>query len=409
MRKSIKALTDKKETNRIAYGVLICLFVFLSSSDKIFAQTDEKIAIGVIDEYLAPITGKALQIAYCSDKPAVFITDERGMVMVPDPRPSGCGELRIRGGRDLTASLDTLVLLNETSGKIIIQLHSVVLKDVEVIGYRKKVEADAAGISYKIEPKDYPKFAKADILLQSTPGLLFGSDGYKLFGNSEPVKFYINGIEASEREVSNLKVSDIREVRIRRIGTDESGNQGELDIVLKEKLHPQIKADLPLSTSLTNLSVGTYPMLFLKLGKVEFTGIAGYRQDNQKSSYSLTQNDVKQMEFSNRTRLNQLNGDYRLNWFISPQWMTSISFSHFGYNESIQRQYLYPGETNGLPESINGEHANNVANAVVKYAPDRNNRFFLKGRLFNYYSTNEISGMAHNGYSGRLGEWSGEV
>ena len=386
-------------------GLLLTISVFA------FSQTNNiKTKTGVIrvsDTENQFVSGVRLRINYCSNE-IIGITDNNGIYKYKILESDTCKKATISIRSVLYMPLDTVVDLS-CSPNLQLILKASELDGIKVVGYKEISQKNAEKITFKFKAEGLQKSAKADIALKRVPNIIYneGNGTFTLVGNQREAKVLVNSIEVSNEELSKINAKDIDKVELRFIGLNDDKYSGEINIILKKDLTSLYKGEIEIGTNLLAGGIRAFPSFTRRSKTIDCITWVSYINDRQISQYKINRDNKEFFSSERHNRLQQYGATHRMNMFFSPKWMTSMSYSFFGYKSPANMNW----ELNGVvqPEQKSKEaYYSHFANFVLRHDNSIHGRFFIKARFFNYKSINSSSPPISQ-YTGRMNEYTGDI
>jgi hypothetical protein len=279
------------------------------------------------------------------------------------------------------------------------------LLDEVVIKQDKKNIITARKASYKINQKDFIKNTKATEVLSTVPNVYYNkSDGKTLVEGKLEAKFFIDGEEIMDNEISNLDVADIDRIEVMsnpssHYGTDFTG--AVINIITKKKKEEFIKGSLGISEGLINRFQVFNPSLSYKRGVLTLKSNFRYLENYQRVTYSTNRIDENgTFDSSNISNSigTQPSSNTRIKIDLSKKSNLSFSNQIGGYkfvsnangqlsnNNSVPLYFSKSGELSNLNWNIGSVYNLNFT---------KNKAFYIK----TYYSENDIKNSNVFSYS----------
>ncbi|RRD02946.1 TonB-dependent receptor [Prevotella sp. OH937_COT-195] len=381
-------------------------FVFFVISVFAFPQNVKTWKIRVTDLENLSVIGVRLKLNICEREIEGF-TDENGILKYQLSECDTCTRAFISVRSNMYMPLDTIVDFSSSVDSEI-TLMPKALDEVEVVGYKTISKGNAEKVTFKTDfTKGLLKSAKADIALRRIPNIVYSGGSFMFTGKQKKAKLFVNGMEVPDEELSKIDAKDIYKVELHRVSLNDDKYSGEINVVLKKSLNAQYSGEIDMGTNLLNTGFGVNPLFKYRSKKIEVTTWVSYVNDRQNSQYKRNRNDEDVFLSDNHNHLKQYGGLCRLNMFFSPRWMSSLSYSMFGYKSPADISWQLYGVTQPEKE-VEESYFSNFANMVIRHDINAGERFYIKARYFNYKSENR-STMPVTRYIGRMNEYTGDL
>lgn len=389
-----------------AFRFLLSLF-FIGMPVFAFAQEGNILTFRFADTDSQPAVGIRLKLTICERK-IEGMTDENGIFKCQIKENDTCTKAQVSVSSNMYMPLDTIIDFS-SSPDARITLMPRALDEVEIVGYRTVSKGNAEKVTFKTDfSKGLLKSAKADMALKRIPGVVYSDDTFRFAGEHKGAKLFVNGVEASDEELSKIDAKDIHKVEMRRVSLNDDNYSGEINIILKRSIYTQYSGEIDAgSTSLTDKGFRVSPSFKYSSRKMEVTTWGTYVDDHQDSNYKINRNSEDVFFSENHNHLKQYSGMCRINMFFSPRWMSSLSYTMFGYKSPADVYW----QMNGMAQpdkEVEESYFSNVANLVVRHDMGDNDRLYVKARYFNYRSKNR-STVPLTKYIGRMNEFTGDL
>lgn len=183
------------------------------------------------------------------------------------------------------APIDTLCTWTNS---IIIRMReeAQVLEAVTVKGFRRINKGDALNQVYEVDRRSLLKTAKAPDALKALPGVIGDGSDFRILGNRQNAKIYIDGVEASSAQVSILDAGQIARIEVKPIDLERGETGGSINIIKRESSNPQFKGEVTLGSS-TRLGYRAVPSLNFQNKKVDISATYSQSLYKQKSTSEL--------------------------------------------------------------------------------------------------------------------------
>lgn len=387
------------------YMMTLMLGVILLYHVPLFSQNVGTRMIYVLDTENHYVSGVKLKVDF-HKKRVEGVTNEKGEFRfeIQDDSTSNRAKVSVQGY--LYTPVDTIIDFSYSVNPQII-LKPIALNEVEVIGYKKTAQENAEKTTFLINTKGLLRSAKADMALRRIPNLVYSDGTFYLTGEQKKAKILVNGLEVSDQELSKIDAKDIEKVELYKVGQNDDQHSGEIRILLKKDLSILYKGEVDMGANLLSLGGNFTPSFTYRSKKIDFLTWASYANERQESQYRINRNDKNIYSSVNNNHLQQYSASYRLNIFFSPKWMSSLSYSCFGYSSPADVSWQLDGVAQ--PEKrLRESYYSNFANLIIRHDLSANERFFVKARYFNYKSKNRSSLPVTN-FIGRMNELTGDL
>ena len=369
----------------------------------VFYQNMKTISVLDIDNHF--VSGVKVKVDF-HQKKVEGITNEKGEFRFKIQDDSTSNRAKVSVQSSLYMPVDTIIDFSCSANPQII-LKPMALNEVEVIGYKRIAQENAEKTTFLINTKGLLKSAKADLALRRIPNLVYSDGTFYLAGEQKKTKILVNGLEVSEQELSKIDAKDIEKVELYKIGQNDDQHSGEIRILLKKNLSILYKGEVDMGANLLSLGGNFTPSFTYKSKKIEFLTWMSYANERQESQYKINRNDKNIYSSVNNNHLQQYSASSRLNIFFSPKWMSSLSYSCFGYSNPADVSWqldsvAQPGK------SVRESYYSNFANLIIRHDLSANERLFVKARYFNYKSKNRSS-LPETNFIGRMNELTGDL
>lgn len=385
-------------TIRFALSVILSIIPVI-----VFSQNTKTISVLDIDNHF--VSGVKVKVDF-HQKKIEGITNEKGEFRFEIQDDSISNRAKVSVQSSLYMPVDTIIDFSCSANPQIV-LKPMALNEVEVIGYKRIAQENAEKTTFSINTKGLLKSAKADLALRRIPNLVYSDGTFYLAGEQKKAKILVNGLEVSEQELSKIDAKDIEKVELYKIGQNDDQHSGEIRILLKKNLSILYKGEVDMGANLLSLGANFTPSFTYKSKKIEFLTWMSYANEHQESQYEINRNDKNIYSSVNNNHLQQYSASSRLNIFFSPKWMSSLSYSCFGYSSPADVSWqldsvAQPGK------SVRESYYSNFANLIIRHDLSANERLFVKARYFNYKSKNRSS-LPETNFIGRMNELTGDL
>lgn len=384
-------------TLRFVLGVIM-----LNTYIPLFSQNR---TIYVLDTENHSVPGAKLKVDF-QKKSIEGVTNDKGEFRFELQDDSTSNRAKVSVQNYLYTPVDTVIDFSCPANPQII-LKPIDLNEVEVIGYKKIARENAEKTVFQINTKGLLKTAKADIALKRIPNVVYSDGDFYLTGGRKKAKILVNGLEVSEQELSKIDAKDIEKVELYKVGLNDDRHSGEIRILLKKDRSVLYKGEAEMGANLLNPGVNFTPSFTYRSKKIDFLTWASYANEHQKNRYRINRNGKDVYSSVNKNHLQQYSASSRVNIFFSPKWMSSLSYSCFGYGSPADVSWQSEGvEQPG--KKVKESYYSNFANLIIRHDLKANERFFVKARYFNYKSKNKSSLPVTN-FRGRMNELTGDL
>lgn len=366
---------------------LISVF-FLTMPVFAFSQKVKYRTVCVIDSENNFVSGVNIKIDFCG-KIIDGYTNEKGIFGFEVFEGITCTKANVRIQSYLYTPVDTLIDFSNSINSQIV-LNSIALDEVKVIGYRKISQENAEKVTFSINTNGLLKSAKADMALRRIPNIIYSNGTFSLIGKQKKAKILVNGLEVSDQELSKLDAKNIDKVELYQVGLNDDQYAGEIRIILKKDLSILYKGEIDMGANLLSLGGNFSPSFTYRSKTIDFLAWGSYTNEQQESKYKINRNNKDVFSSVNHNHLQQYSAASKINIFFSPKWMSSLSYSFFGYNSPADVSWKLDGVAQP-DKNIKESYYSNFVNIVVRCDLNHNERFFGKARYFNYVSKNSSS------------------
>lgn len=369
----------------------------------VFSQNIKTISVLDIDNHF--VSGVKVKVDF-HQKKIEGLTNEKGEFRFEIQDHSTSNRAKVSVQSSLYMPVDTIIDFS-CSANLQITLKPMALNEVEVIGYKRIAQENAEKTTFLINTKGLLKSAKADLALRRIPNLVYSDGTFYLAGEQKKAKILVNDLEVSDQELSKIDAKDIEKVELYKVGQNDDQHSGEIRILLKKNLSILYKGEVDMGANLLSLGANFTPSFTYKSKKIEFLTWMSYANERQESQYKINRNDKNIYSSVNNNHLQQYSASSRLNIFFSPKWMSSLSYSCFGYSSPADVSWQLDGVAQ--PEkSFRESYYSNFANLIIRHDLSANERLFVKARYFNYKSKNRSS-LPETNFIGRMNELTGDL
>lgn len=293
-------------------------------------------------------------------------------------------------------SYKTMIILIDSLTKDTV-LDFILLPDTtlmqEVIVKGSNVVSKASKKIYTINSNNFIPNAKADVALQSLPNLFVQEDGSALINNHLKAIYFIDGIEADEKEIKKLSVSDISKVEIisnpnASYGASFTG--GVINIITKKKAENFIKGELETYVKARLNLWGVIPSVSYKSKHIILRIVQSYRKNNQETKNDLMRTENNGIFFNQNGSKNILgNQKYttaRIKIDLTKKSILNLGSSYFGYKFLGSADGVTMGNANNTVFHIDSKekYGNFSIYSVYNYKITKTKVFFAKVKHYKY-------------------------
>lgn len=387
-------------TVRFTLSVILSLMpVFVST------QNMKTKMIHVLDIENHAVSGVKLKVDFHKDR-IEGVTNEKGIFRFETSDDTTYNRAKVSIQSNLYMPVDTIIDFSFSSNPQII-LEPIALNEVKIIGYRKISQENAEKSTFRINSKGLLKSAKADMALRGIPNVIYSDGTFSLIGSRKKAKILVNGLEVSEQELSKIDAKDIEKVELYQIGLNDDQHSGEIRIWLKKNLPTLYKGEIDMGANLLNLGGNLSPSFTYRSKRMDFLTWASYTNEQQESQYRINRNGKNIFSSVNHNHLQQYSTSSRVNILFSPEWISSLSYTGFGYNSPADMSWQLDNVSQP-DKRIRESYYSNFANLIIRHNLSSKERFLVKARYFNYKSKNSSSVPATR-FIGRMNEFTGNV
>lgn len=371
----------------------------------VVSQNVETKTLYVLDTEGNAVSDVNVRVDFCKKEFTGF-TNEKGAFMFDAPRNEACSQGRLLVRSSLYMPVDTLLDFVGTLKHQIV-LRPISLEGVEIVGYKKIAKQNAEKIVFSLDTKGLLSTAKADLALQRIPNVVHTDQGFSIVGNNQRAKIMINGSEVSEEELKKIDAKDIDKVELLQIGLNDDQNAGEIRLIMKKERTSFYKGELSAAANLLTLGNMLSPTFTFRNKTLDFLVWGSYTRDKQKNQYEVDRDDVQLFSSVSHIRTQQYNAGAKLNLFFSPRWMSSLSYSLWGYDNPSDVSGYVAGVLKPK-QKLSETYLQHSANLITRFDVNSHNRLYLKARYFTHQSDNS-STFPDLKSTGRMNEYSGEI
>ena len=240
----MKTSTIHLRSRTLLLGLALVLGSWFTSS----AQEGRRLELKILSPSGQEIDSASLRLSFCERKSIEGHTDKSGRYSCPIP--ADCSSLRLWVWGSAYAVVDTTLSV-ATTHQHTIRLDSHTLEGVKIVATRPSVQMNAEGTTYQITTEGLLSSAKAPLVLQRIPDLIYEGGSYTIPGSRGQVTIYVDEVPVNERFLSQLDAQDIDRVEVRPSDVASSSGGGAIYIYRKKHLGT-LKGELGMSAGLIN-------------------------------------------------------------------------------------------------------------------------------------------------------------
>ncbi|WP_298527167.1 TonB-dependent receptor [uncultured Porphyromonas sp.] len=392
-----------KTAYHLACTRILGLVLLFACSLSGLAQEQKKLELKILSPSGEGVDSAYLMLSFCQAKSIEGRTDKSGHYVCPIPE--GCSTLTLWIWGSADAIVDTTLSV-ATTRQHIIRLEDRIIEGVKIVATRPSVQMNAEGTTYQITTEGLLSSAKAPLVLQRIPDLIYDGGSFTIPGTRGQVTIYVDEVPVNERFLSQLDARDIDRVEVRP--SDVASSSGGGAIYIYRKKHPgTLKGELGMRAGLINEEYTVSPSLSY-LSKTFDLVTSGSVITNKQHPHTRTlRNGVEVLDIQSNTRLTQYNAEALLNAVLSERFKASLSYLLFGYEERLRQSITKPLGMK-RQEYLIGRNLMHTANLILSYqlAPEQSLLVRAQGLLSNEARTREgVSGD----YSARMSYFVGDV
>ncbi len=233
-------------------------------------------------------------------------TDGNGIFRCKMKDGSTCTKARIVVKNAFYMPADTTADFSKDSIACV-TLHPLALANVKVTGYRKIAKGNAEKEIFTVNTEGLLESTKVNVALKRIPKITYNNGSYCILGNNRGAKLLVDGIEVSEDELSKIDASEMEKVELRRIGLNDDGYSGEINILLKKNRQNRFKGEVGLGTNLLKPGVHISPSFDYRSSKVGLISWFTYVNDRQEGKNDIERDGAEVFKSKNNIRLKQYN------------------------------------------------------------------------------------------------------
>lgn len=395
----MKTSTIHLRSRTLLLGLALVFGSWFTSS----AQEGRRLELKILSPSGQGIDSASLRLSFCERKSIEGHTDKSGRYSCPIP--ADCSSLRLWVWGSAYAVVDTTLSV-ATTHQHTIHLDSHTLEGVKIVATRPSVQMNAEGTTYQITTEGLLSSAKAPLVLQRIPDLIYEGGSYTIPGSRGQVTIYVDEVPVNERFLSQLDAQDIDRVEVRPSDVASSSGGGAIYIYRKKHLGT-LKGELGMSAGLINEEYTVSPSLSYLSKTFDLVTSGSVITNKQYPHIRTLRNGVEVLDIQSNARLTQYNAEALLNAVLSERFKASLSYLLFGYEERLRQSITKPLGMK-RPEYLIGRNLIHTANLILSYqlAPEQSLLVRAQGLLSNEAQTREgVSGD----YSARMSYFVGDV
>lgn len=367
-------------------------------------------SIQIVDPQGKPLKGIVVGINACG-KDSKLKTKEDGTVKLSNVN---CASINIHIGNKFYEDVDTLV--NSAGGDVKIALKDKIigLEDVEVKAFRPMLKGDAEKTIYSIDTRGLLKNAKANEALRFLPGVVTENDTYKILGKANNARLKIDGVAASVEELKMLKATDIKQVEVHNISSDDTaGSSGEINIIRRRHERPRIYGSAQAWTNLLHPLFGNFDTFMFQNKKWDLGARMNYVTNKQRMENGVERQypatgSIESLYEDRRFDVTQFSQALKVGYYPNSNASITAKLSHDKYSSDITHETRgFESELSNTSAEENIEHYLALLNGFLKIG--ENNSLLLKGNYHKYrYTTRYITGY-DDFYRSSMDEFTAEL
>lgn len=285
------------------------------------------------------------------------------------------------------------------------------ISEVVVKAFKRIEKGDAKKSVFKLNAK-LPEDIKADLALQELPGITSDNEGFCIAGNDRVSKLLIDGIEATQEEIRALKASDIDRVEVKHLSTEGNRYGGEINVIREKRHDTMLYGSLGVGGSMIRRMESVTPNISYRNDRFEVSFLGGLtrHESNLKTDMDrwFANGEHETFKSDGNSTVWQRVALLKSSYLFSDKWSAYLSYGYFSYDAKQRNNIISISGLNGKND-LREKMDNHIANAMLKYAINNNNRLFLKGRFQFYQDKNKAEQQAYEDYSSMMREYSIEA
>lgn len=372
---------------------LVILLILLFASIAGNAQNDIK-SIQIVDSQGKPVKGIIVAINACG-KDFKLKTKEDGTVKFNN---ANCASINIHIGNKFYEDVDTLINSAGSDAKIALKDKIIGLEDIEVKAFRPMLKGNAEKTIYSIDTRGLLKNAKANDALRFLPGVVAENDTYKILGKTSNARLKIDGVAASAEELKMLKATDIKQVEVYNISSDDTaGSSGEINIIRRRHERPRIYGTAQVWTNLLHPFLGNFDTFMYQNKKWDLGARLNYVTNKQRMENGVERqypatHRIESLYEDRRFDVTQFSQALKVGYYPNSNASITTKLSHDKYSSDITHDTRgFEGKRTNTSAKEDIEHYLALLNGFLKIG--KNNSLLLKGNYHKYrYTTRYITG-----------------
>lgn len=373
------------------------------------AQDDIK-SIQIVDSQGKPVKGIVVSVNACG-KDFKLKTKEDGTVKL---NSANCASINIHVGNKFYEDVDTLIDSAGGDVKIALKDKVIGLEDVEVKAFRPMLKGDAEKTIYSIDTRGLLKNAKANEALRFLPGVVAENDTYKILGKANNARLKIDGVAASAEDLKMLKATDIKQVEVHNINSDDTaGSSGEINIIRRRHERPRIYGTAQVWTNLLHPFFGNFDSFMFQNKKWDLGARMNYVTNKQRMENGVERqypatHRIESLYEDRRFDVTQFSPALKVGYYPNSNASITAKLSHDKYSSDITHDTRgFEGERTNTSAKENIEHYLALLNGFLKIG--EKNILLLKGNYHKYrYTTRYITGY-DDFYRSAMDEFTAEL
>lgn len=274
------------------------------------------------------------------------------------------------------------------------------LEDIEVKAFRPMLKGNAEKTIYSIDTRGLLKNAKANDALRFLPGVVAENDTYKILGKTSNARLKIDGVAASAEELKMLKATDIKQVEVYNISSDDTaGSSGEINIIRRRHERPRIYGTAQVWTNLLHPFLGNFDTFMYQNKKWDLGARLNYVTNKQRMENGVERqypatHRIESLYEDRRFDVTQFSQALKVGYYPNSNASITTKLSHDKYSSDITHDTRgFEGKRTNTSAKEDIEHYLALLNGFLKIG--KNNSLLLKGNYHKYryrYTTRYITG-----------------
>lgn len=259
-----------------------------------------------------------------------------------------------------------------------------------IIKSDNKIVNTARKSTYKINPKDFIKNAKAGEVLSTVPNVYFNRFDEKVIVDGVlNARIFIDGIEAMSNELENIDAIDIEKIEV--ISNPSSTLYGSeflgaiINIITKKTTEEFIKGSLGATVGTNNNYWSVNPAITYKKGRFALRSNFRFLDSDQIVDFNSVRNDEEGVFYQSnvkKTKSNQENFNTRVGVKLSEKSNITFTNGFSGYKfKGVAKGFSMLNDENVELFTKKGIETNSQMNlgSVFSHSFKKNTIFFVKG------------------------------